>query len=230
MATTGSYGALPTIEEQTRTTSLNQTDTTNATQQQTQLGQQGQTQSQSQMNVYNPQQQALQGNVLDQANNLLTGNVSNSFGLPQSVWDAAYYNFNKYQAPQLAAQHGAGSPAISSSMNELNLQLAGLSGQNAMSNALGAFDAAAKYAFNPLGSNAANVSNQTTQQNNSTTSNQTANKQALENTFQQNASMDLGALYLLLTGYNPFGNTGGTGGGGGGIANGNPSTPFQPTI
>ena len=106
----------------------------------------------AQNNTFTPGQQALQGQAANYISNILAGGaVPQNMGLPQSVYDAAFHNFNKYQAPMLAAQHGAGSPAINASMEELNLQLAGLAGQRATGNALDAFSQAANFALKPIG-------------------------------------------------------------------------------
>lgn len=111
------------------------------------------------MNQYTPQQQLMQGQAGSFISNILAGGqVPQSFGLPQSVYDAAFHNFNKYQAPQLAAQHGAGSPAMNASAQELNLQLAGMAGQRSTGNALDAFSQAANFAFKPIGAKAEKVS------------------------------------------------------------------------
>ncbi len=163
-------GALPVID---------QTQRTEQQQQQTQ-------QNQQQANVYTGAQQALQGQALNQGSQILQGNINPSFGLPQSVYDAAMFNFNKYQVPLLAAQHGAGSPAISSAMQELNLNLTAQSGQNAVSNSLNALDTAAKYAFTPVGNNAMNTGNQ--QQTGS----------SLQNSWGMDTGATMQALYDIL--------------------------------
>lgn len=171
-------GALPVID---------QTQRTEQQQQQTQ-------QNQQQANVYTGAQQALQGQALDQGSQIMQGNINPNMGLPQSVWDAAMFNFNKYNAPLLAAQHGAGSPAINSAMQELNLNLAAQSGQNAVSNSINAMDAAAKYAFTPVGSNAMN----------------TGAQQQTGNSTQNSWGMDTGATVQAL--YDILGLGGGSSG------------------
>lgn len=89
----------------------------------------------SNMNVYTDAQKAAQNQALGALSSVLSGqSVPSNFGLPQAAWDAAIANWNKTTAPILTAQHGAGTPALGSSMQELLLQLAGMSGQNAMSN------------------------------------------------------------------------------------------------
>lgn len=224
MATTTGLGALPTLEAMTRTTNVAQTDTTNTNQmglQQnnsldtTALNQQ-QNQSTNQqnqaMNQYTAGQQALQGQVTGMGQNLLNGNISSSFGLPQSVYDAEIANFNRFQAPMLAAQHGAGSPAIQAAMESLQLQLAGMGAKNAFQNALGAYDAAGKYAFTPIGNNQTqigsnsmnNVTNQTQQglsnQQTNNTTNQTNNRVGTTNEMQLNSGMDMSMLWEWLYG------------------------------
>lgn len=144
------------------------TTTTNTNASQTGTGLESQTQSGTQLPYFTPIQQALQGQAGQMAGGLATGDISQNFGLPQSVYDAAMFNFNKYQAPQLAAQYGAGSPTINSAMQELQLQLAGQSGQQAMGNYINAYDAAARYAFSPTGNMTSNnqIQTQNTQANN----------------------------------------------------------------
>lgn len=106
------------------------------------------------MDQYTPQQQALQSQGLSGLAGVMAGgSVPANFGLPQSVYDAAFANFNQYQVPQLAAQHGAGSPVINSAAQNLQVQLAGLSGQQAMSNFKGIYDTGLQYAFRPAGTN-----------------------------------------------------------------------------
>lgn len=106
-----------------------------------------------QMNQFTGQQQGLQNQSLGFIGSILSGqSPPPNFGMPQVVYDAAMANFNKYQAPMLAAQHGAGSPVINSAMQELQLQLAGQGAQRSMGNALDAYRMAANYAFAPAGS------------------------------------------------------------------------------
>lgn len=103
-------------------------------------------------NVFSDPQKALQGQSLGFISNLLGGSsVPQNFGLPQVVYDAAMANFNKYHAPQLAAIHGSGSPTINSAMQELQLQLAAQGAKVAVGNAIDAFQAAAQWAFTPIG-------------------------------------------------------------------------------
>lgn len=180
-----STGALPVFDQTQRVSDLQQADATQATN----------------LNQYTAGQQALQGNLAPAANNILTGNVSQSFGLPQVVYDAAFANWNQYEAPKLAAAYGAGSPAIGASAQNLNLQLSAMGAQNAQQNALGAFQAASNYAFTPIGNS----------------QNQMSGRQQQENTTQQSMGLDSGATLsaiLSLLGFSPTTTTGGGGGAG----------------
>lgn len=133
-----SSGALPVVENTQRQTVQNV----------------GEQQTSQQRNQYTAGQQLLQDQSTAFISNLLSGgSAPASMGLPQSAYDAAFYNLNKYQIPQLSAQFGAGSPAINSAMQELNLNLAALAGQNSMSNSLSAYNLAAEYSLRPVGSN-----------------------------------------------------------------------------
>lgn len=157
------------------------------------------------MNQFTPGQLAVQGQAGNYIANILAGgSVPSNMGLPQAVYDAAFANFNKYQAPMLAAQHGAGSPAINASMQELQLQLAGMAGQQAMNNSLDAFSQAANFAFKPIG----NIANKT----NLATGNQTevVHKDEVQTGVDWGGL--LGGIFGLLPGGgfslppNPFGN------------------------
>ncbi|HEY9678857.1 MAG TPA: hypothetical protein V6C76_12685 [Drouetiella sp.] len=137
----------------------------------------------NQQPIFTSQQLGLQGQAGNLMNQLLTGNTS-QFGLPQAVWDAANMNFNNQEAPQLAAQYGSGSPAIGAAQQQLTLQLAGLAGQNQTSNALNTFNAAANYAFNPIGMNQSSLSQGNTSQLN----------QGTTNTLSNQTNTDIGGL------------------------------------
>jgi len=103
-------------------------------------------------NRFTGAQEAMQNQALGGLSGILSGgSITENFGLPQSVRDAAWFDFNKYQAPMLATQYGAGSPAIQSAQQELNLKLAAMSGQQGMSNALNAYRTGLEYAFKPTG-------------------------------------------------------------------------------
>jgi len=141
---------------------------------QNQVGQTNTANSQSQLPVFTQGQLGLQGQAGDLMNQILTGNTT-QFGLPQATYDAAFANFNQYQAPQLAAQHGSGSPAIGAAMQNLQLQLAGMAGQNQTQNALNTFNSAAQYAFQPVGQNNNAIGSQFQNQVNNGTQNTNTN-------------------------------------------------------
>lgn len=104
-------------------------------------------------NRYSSGQLAAQGAGLSGLGAMLSGQSSApaSMGLPQSAYDAYMLNFNRSVAPQLAAQHGSGSPAIASMMQQGMLELAAKGGQMAVSNTLQGYDALMNYAFKPQG-------------------------------------------------------------------------------
>lgn len=104
-------------------------------------------------NRYSAGQLAAQGSGLTGLGAMLSGQASApaSMGLPQSAYDAYMLNFNRSVAPQLAAQHGSGSPAIPSMMQQGLLELAAKGGQLAVSNTLQGYDALMNYAFKPQG-------------------------------------------------------------------------------
>lgn len=105
---------------------------------------------------YTPNQMALQGNALDFIGKILGGGgMQAGFQAPSDATRAAaWHDFRKYQMPQLAAMHGAGSPTIQAAGEELNLKLAALgeqSYQSSFRNMIDAFGAAAHWAFQPGG-------------------------------------------------------------------------------
>lgn len=103
-------------------------------------------------NRYTADQQRAQGQVLGGLGAIMNGqSVPSNFGLPQSVYDAHMLNINKYVVPQLAAQHGAGSPAIPSQIAQEILQLSALSGQQAMQNYNAYAGNLGQLAFTPTG-------------------------------------------------------------------------------
>jgi hypothetical protein len=68
-------------------------------------------------NVYQPWQSGLQEQAGQAAGNFLqSGNLPGSFAMPPQVAEAYASNFNRFVAPGIAAQGGAGSPAIASQM------------------------------------------------------------------------------------------------------------------
>lgn len=125
----------------------------------------------NQQPIFTAGQQQLQGQATDLATQLMTGQTG-QFGLPQATRDAAWYDFRQNQLPVLAQQNGVGSPALNSAAEQLNLRLAGMSGQMQTQNATNLFNSLGQYAFNPVGTNqqTANNTNQATTAQNSGTS------------------------------------------------------------
>ena len=113
----------------------------------------------SQMGQFTAGQQAMQGQAQDLYSKILSGNVQN-FGLDKATRDAAWYDFQQNQLPLLSAQHGVGSPALNAAAEQLNLRLAGMSGQMAIPQALQTASGLANAGFNPVGYNTTNQSNQ----------------------------------------------------------------------
>lgn len=98
-------------------------------------------------NVYTPGQTSLQGNLGNLWSSFLGGNVPSSFTNPAAATTAYQSNFNTQVAPGLAAQYGAGSPAIGSA-NALGL--ANLQGQlynTGVNNFLSALGGGSNYAL-----------------------------------------------------------------------------------
>lgn len=115
--------------------------------------QQAGNQAQTNRLAFNPGQQALQGQLGQMGSQILSGNAPAQFGLPQSVADWAMYQFNKYQAPDLANRYGGGTNLIGANRNELIANLAAQSGQQMQGNAINAYNSIANYATQPIGSN-----------------------------------------------------------------------------
>lgn len=131
----------------------------NSTQNQTNNTQYNNNATGSQMGQFTAGQQAMQGQAQDLYSKILSGNVQN-FGLDKATRDAAWYDFQQNQLPLLSAQHGVGSPALNAAAEQLNLRLAGMSGQMAIPQALQTASGLANAGFNPVGYNTTNQSNQ----------------------------------------------------------------------
>lgn len=128
-------------------------------------------QTSSQMGQFTAGQQAMQGQAQDLYSKILSGNLQN-FGLDPATRQAAWFDFQQNQLPLLSAQHGVGSPALNAAAEQLNLRLAGMSGQMAIPQAIQTASGLSNAAFNPVGQNMTQQSNQTqqqTQQNDGTT-------------------------------------------------------------
>ncbi len=129
-----------------------------------------QTSNGAQNPIFTQAQSNMQGQSADLYNKILSGQVQN-YGIDPATRQAAWYDFQQNQLPLLAAQNGIGSPALNAAGEQLNLRLAGLGGQTAMSNALQAFGTGANTAFQPVGY---------------TTNNQLNNNQNINTTNDQN--------------------------------------------
>lgn len=115
-------------------------------------------------NTFTPQQQGLQGNVLESAQNFLqTGNLPGTFAAPQQVFDAYKSNYNQTVAPMIAASGGAGSPALASNLALGLEQLASNLYQSQSANFGNALATAGGLAFNPTGYTQAQTANQNSQ-------------------------------------------------------------------
>jgi hypothetical protein len=98
-------------------------------------------------NTYSPGQQQLQGNLGNLWQSFLSGNIPSSFTNPQAAINAYNTNFQTSVAPGMAAQYGAGSPAIGSA-NALGLaQLQGQLYNTGVNNFLGALGGGTNYAL-----------------------------------------------------------------------------------
>lgn len=161
----------------------------------TQLTQQNAATNGQQMNVYGDAQKQLQNNLPGVLSSFLqSGNLPGSFGVPQQVVDAYQQNFDRFIAPKLATQYGAGSPTMGS-QNTLGLQqlLANLY-QTQSGNFNNVLNTASGVAFNPLGSQQAQT--QTTNTNQFGTSN-TADRNAWQSNNTALGAMVSGGQYFL---------------------------------
>jgi len=123
------------------------------------------------------------------------GQVGAQYGLPQSVWDAANFNYKQNTEPLIAAQQGSGNTAaLNSGQEQLNLGLASLSGQQQWSNYLNSNSQGINAAFNPLGNTTNQTSNQTSAQVGQTTQN--TNSQSASSTYNPGAAV--GSLLAIL--------------------------------
>lgn len=116
-----------------------------------QQGNQAGQQAQTQANLYNPQQQGLQGNLGGFYNQLLQGNIPQQFTNPQPAIDAFSANFDNTVAPGIASQFGAGSNVIGSQKALGLQQLQGQLYNTGVGNFMNALGGAGNYAFNPIG-------------------------------------------------------------------------------
>lgn len=143
-------------------------------------------------NTYSPQQQAAQNAALQAGTNYLqTGNLPGTFGAPPQVTQAYVDNWKQNVAPQLAAQYGAGSPALGSSLALGLEQLQAQVYQNQSANFSGALGQVSNAAFNALGQT---QNSQQQQQENGTTNTRSMFWQNQDQTINMaNAATNIGA-------------------------------------
>ncbi len=119
-------------------------------------------------NTYSPWQQQLQQQAGQAVGSFIqSGNLPGTFGAPQAVFDAYSANYDRFVAPQIAAQGGAGAPAIASNKALGLQQLAGQVYQNQAGNYAAGIGQAGNLAFAAQG----NTSNQSSQNSTDTTAN-----------------------------------------------------------
>ena len=141
----------------------------------TQTGSQAQTavggQTGTNMTAYNPAQQGLQSDLGGMYNQLLQGNIPQSFTNPAAATSAYQNNFNQQVAPGIAAQYGGGSNQMAS---QQALGLSNLQGQlynTGVSNFMNALGGGSNYAFQGQG-NTTGQSNISATDTSTTNSNQ----------------------------------------------------------
>lgn len=153
---------LPQIQDTNATTLQNQQQNTNTTGSQRQsTNQTSANQSQgAQANVYNPEQDQLQQLAAKQAAQYLQTGVAPGVDASLAAQSAAFkQNFNQMVAPQMAAQYGAGSPAIASAEAQGLVNLTSDVYKNQGSQFNSALGTAAGMAYTPTGSVDANKAN-----------------------------------------------------------------------
>lgn len=134
-------------------------------------------------NVYTPGQEALQNTANQQAGQFLTTGIAPGVQQELNAESAAYMqNFDQNVAPGLAAQYGAGSPAIGSELATGLQQLTGNVYQNQAQNFNSALGTAGNLAYNAVG----NTGQSTTASNAAT--NSTQDWQQIQNQANQNSS------------------------------------------
>jgi hypothetical protein len=105
-------------------------------------------------NLYNSQQQALQGALPGDYSSLLSGQIPTSYTAPQALINQYTNDFQNYQQPGIANQYGAGSPQISSQYNQGMVNLLGNQYNAGTTNYMNALSGAGNTAFQALGSSA----------------------------------------------------------------------------
>lgn len=129
-------------------------------------GASGTTGVQNQMNQYTAGQQALQAQLPQTLQGILTGQqqVPDTFTAPQIAFDALNHNFNNFLAPQYAATYGAGSPQGLSQQAIQNEQLAANLYQTGQGNYLNYLNSGRDLAFTSVGQQQANADNKNWQE------------------------------------------------------------------
>lgn len=162
-------------------------------QQQNVQGQSNQATDQNQLNsnTYDPASLALRNQGAGSlAEIMATGQLPGNFGISKQAFDALNSAFERNIAPGMAAQFGAGSPAIASQEALMNEQLAATLGQQQWQNYQGIFNDVSNFAFTPTGQQST-MGQTRTEDTNSDTSN-TAN-------WQSNNTAEGSLLSSLLT-------------------------------
>lgn len=148
----GSTSFLPNVDTSSGVSSSNQTSNTQEAGKSTTTGTQSGNQQTAQQNTYQPFQQQLQKEAADQAGQYLQTGVAPGTQASLDAQTAAYeQNFKQNVEPQLAAQYGAGSPAIASAESQGLVNLTSDVFQNQGSQFNSALGTAGGLAFNATG-------------------------------------------------------------------------------
>lgn len=109
-------------------------------------------QNQLNENIYDPNSLALRNLGADMLTQVMaTGQLPGNFGISNQAFDAAARAFERHIAPGMAAQYGAGSPAIPSQKALMFEQLAAQLSRDQWTNFNNVFDEVANFSFTPTG-------------------------------------------------------------------------------
>lgn len=149
-------------------------------------------------NIYDPVSLALRGQGAEALQQILaTGQLPGNFGMSKQAFDALNSAFERNIAPGMAAQFGAGSPAIASQEALMNEQLAAQLSQQQWANFSNIFDEVANFAYTPTGQQStSNVNSNTSQEQTTDTT----------GTWQTNNTMAGALASSLLTAMGKGGN------------------------
>jgi hypothetical protein len=130
-------------------------------------GNQSQQGTQTNLNQFTPQQQQLQGMLPGMLSGFLSGqqDIPAYMTAPPQVFKAYNDAFQKYTAPGIAAQFGAGSPQIGAQQSFGNQQLAAQLYQSGVNNWMQGLGLGGNWAYTPIGQNAANQASGQSQNN-----------------------------------------------------------------